>query len=219
MSTYCLTPLTLHIALEIVDLPQLSQLIFCYETHSYLFDQFWRQGSLTKPMYSYFDLKGYNWYITRSIYNLLFMRYLSALQWGLPSESNSAYNYFQSTNFFWTPQTRMINLRASSVFLNKVFLLTVNEHYWVQSNLLFMSYLSGVSGIRVEQTAPRIQVRATAIQPGAEQYIHLDSMYTLRTSTCCLLCWTGLNQFMGCLGRATCTIHSISAQIIYRSTR
>ena len=40
-----------------------------------------------------------------------------------------------------------------------------------------MSYLSGVSGIsiRVEQTAPRIQVRATAIQPGAAQYIHLDS--------------------------------------------
>ena len=109
---------------------------------------------------------------------------------------------------FCFPQIKIINLRASSVFLNKVFLLTVNEHYWVQSNLLFMSYLSGVSGIRVEQTAPRIQVRATAIQPGAEQYIHLDSMYTLRTSTCCLLCWTGLNQFMGRLGRATCTIHS-----------
>ena len=65
-----------------------------------------------------------------------------------------------------------------------------------------MSYLSGVSGIRVEQTAPRIQVRATAIQPGAEQYINLDSMYTLRTSTCCLLCWTGLNQFMGRLGQS-----------------
>ena len=78
---------------------------------------------------------------------------------------------------FCFPQIRIINLRASSVFLNKVFLLTVNEHYLVQSNLLFMSYLSGVSGIRVEQTAPRIQVRATAIQPGAEQYIHLDSIH------------------------------------------
>ena len=95
---------------------------------------------------------------------------------------------------FCFPQIRIINLRASSVFLNKVFLLTVNEHYWVQSNLLFMSYLSGVSGIRVEQTAPRIQVRATAIQPGAEQYIHLDSILLGQSPVVCFaeLAWTSL---------------------------
>ena len=31
---------------------------------------------------------------------------------------------------------------------------------------------------------------------------------------CCLLYWTGLNWFIGCLGRATCTVHSISSQTI-----
>ena len=41
------------------------------------------------------------------------------------------------------------------------------------------------------------------------------SMYIsgqLALNSCCLLCWTGLNWFMDRLGRATCTLHSVSAQ-------
>ena len=43
-------------------------------------------------------------------------------------------------------------------------------------------------------------------------------MYIRTVSVCCLLCWTGWNQFMGRLHRATCTIHLISAQTSQEGT-
>ena len=74
-----------------------------------------------------------------------------------------------------------------------------------------MSYLSGVSGIsiRVEQTAPRIQVRATAIQPGAAQYICIRTVSSQHS-------WFALlNLFKliyGPFGQSKFTEHFISAQ-------